>query len=52
MNGATSSINDSLTHNGILFETELYILKGQNPTVVYARAVISYTGDRGSIPGR
>ena len=47
----TSSIVESLTHNGIFFETELYILKGQTTTAVDARAVDSHTDDRGSIPG-
>ena len=41
--GVTSSIVESLTHNGIFFETELYILKGQTTTAVDARAVDSHT---------
>ena len=51
MFGVTSSIVENLTHNGIFFETELYILKGQTTTAVDARAVDSHTDDRGSIPG-
>ena len=52
MHGVTSSIDESLTQNGIFCETELYIIKGQTTTAVDARAVDSYTGDWGSIPGR